>query len=442
MSPMAAILRQQGYPVSGSDRARDQRQTPEKFAQLESLGVRLFTQDGSGITPTIDAVVVSSAIEESIPDIQAARRQGIPILKRAEILAGMFEGRKGIAVGGTSGKTTVTGMTGHILAACGFDPVIVNGGVMINVNASYRTGRGDWIVAETDESDGSIALFTPRIAILNNVTLDHKPIAELRGLFHDFIGRAKAGSVVNYDDPEACSLAGKNPDVLGFGIENPAAMLKAYDIVFNSHGSTFTAQDMRTQTMLSCQLNVPGHHNILNALAAVGAATLAGIDMKDAVQALAHFKGIRRRLEVTGTACGITIIDDFAHNPDKIAATLATLRQSPGRLLVMFQPHGYGPMKMMRKELAEAFASGLRPEDILVMPEIFYAGGTAARDISSADLIGDIAREGRKAIFVKTRGEAGDYLVQNAAEGDRIVVMGARDDTLSLFAREILGKVS
>ncbi len=442
MFPLAAILAAQGCRVGGSDRSYDQGQTPEKFAKIESLGIRLFPQDGSGITTETDVLVVSSAIEETIPDVQAARRHGIPIRKRAEILAMMFEGRRGIAIGGTSGKTTVTGMTGHILHVCGTDPVIVNGGVMLNFDAGFRTGTGGWIVAETDESDGSISMFTPDIAVLNNITLDHKPLPELRPLFYDFIIKAKAGAVINMDDPEAATLAQARSDALGFSVQDhPAARLLAQNIVFHTQGSSFGLLDRQTKQIEPCTLFVPGLHNISNALAALGAATLAGIKLKDVIGALRGFKGIKRRLEIVGEQGGITVIDDFAHNPDKIAATLSTLQQSPGRLLVMFQPHGFGPMKMMRRELAEAFAEELKNDDILLMPEIFYAGGTAVRDISSADLTGDVARAGKQAHFMPTREAVGDFIVSHAKAGDRVVIMGARDDTLSLFAQDILRRI-
>ncbi len=431
MSALAAILRRRGGNVSGSDRSRDQGQTPEKFAELEAMGIKLYPQDGSGVVKTTDLVVVSTAVENTIPDIQAAQKLGVPIRRRADILAGLFNGRKGIAVGGTSGKTTVTGMTGQIFAACGLDPTVVNGGVMLNFAANFRAGDSDWFIAETDESDGSIALYKPEIAILNNVTLDHKPLNELRPLFTDFMARTRTGIVLNMDDAEAAALKPADKNVLTFGIERADADLSASDIEWNR----------RTGEHVRCVLHVPGRHNISNALAAIGAALLAGISLRDAAAALADFKGIRRRLEIVGQAGGVTVIDDFAHNPDKIAATLATLTQTGGRLLMMFQPHGFGPMRMMRKELVEAFAAGMRADDMLFMPEIFYAGGTTTRDISSADLIADIAGRGRRAFFMQTRNDVAAELLHAARPGDRIVVMGARDDSLSDFARDLLEKI-
>ena len=188
-------------------------------------------------------------------------------------------------------------------------------------------------------------------------------------------------------------------------------------------------------------LKVPGLHNVANALAALSVAKACGVSLAEAAAHLGEFSGIRRRLEVVGTANGITVIDDFAHNPDKIAATLETMHAFPGRLLLMFQPHGYGPIRLMRNELVDCFARGLRDDDVLVMPEPVYFGGTVDRSVGSRDIIGDIERHGRKAFAFPDRAACGDALVRLARSGDRIVVMGARDDSLSQFARELLQRL-
>ena len=188
-------------------------------------------------------------------------------------------------------------------------------------------------------------------------------------------------------------------------------------------------------------LMVPGLHNVANALAALGAALACGLGLAEAAAHLGGFSGIRRRLELVGTARGVTVIDDFAHNPDKIAATLQTLHAFPGRLLVMFQPHGYGPMRLMRAELAACFAEGLGPQDVLLMPEPVYFGGTTDRSVGSREIAGDIARAGRHAHALADRPACGDRLVELARAGDRVVVMGARDDSLSVFAADLLGRI-
>lgn len=438
MSALASILRQQGRSVAGSDRGYDRGQTPEKFAALKDFGIQLFPQDGSGLTADTAQLVVSSAIENSIPDVKAAIDRGIPIFKRADILAEMFNATRGIAVGGTSGKTTVTGMAGHILHQAGLDPSVINGGVMVNFGHNFHTGRGDWLVAETDESDGSIALFEPEIAILNNITLDHMPIESLRPLFAAFVAKARLGAVINADDEEAARLVNEaGVQVLTFGIGRYDVDLTADHILFRRDHCSFDVFYGREKAMVD--LPVPGMHNVSNALAAIGAALKAGVPLAQAATALAGFRGIHRRLEFVGEVGGIGVIDDFAHNPDKVAASLDTLKTvADGRLLIMFQPHGYGPMRMMRRELMQAFAHGMGEEDILMMPEIFYAGGTASRDMSASDLIADLEGLGKNGLFLPTRELVGRSLLAEARPGDRIVIMGARDDTLPIFARDLL----
>jgi UDP-N-acetylmuramate--alanine ligase len=197
-----------------------------------------------------------------------------------------------------------------------------------------------------------------------------------------------------------------------------------------------------TGEVVQVNLKVPGLHNVANALAALSAATACGVAFAAAAAHLGEFSGIRRRLEVVGTANEITVVDDFAHNPDKISATLETLHAFPGRLLVMFQPHGYGPIRFMRDALVSCFASGLRDEDVLVMPEPVYFGGTVDRSVGSSDIVREIQQCGRKALALPDRGTCGDILVKLARSGDRIVVMGARDDSLSQFAYELLRRLA
>ncbi len=192
---------------------------------------------------------------------------------------------------------------------------------------------------------------------------------------------------------------------------------------------------------LRVKLLVPGRHNVSNALAALAAVMAVGVPLEDAARALEGFKGVRRRLEVVGSANGVTVIDDFAHNPDKIAATLATLHDFPGRLLIMFQPHGFSPLTKMKNEFIDGFARGLNANDVLVMPEPVYFGGTTAREVASEDIATGVRAAGRTAFAFADREACGTNLLELARPGDRIVIMGARDDTLSQFARELLSKL-
>ncbi len=448
MSAIALALLAEGHTVKGSDRSRDQGQSPDKFAALAKAGVELYPQDGSGVDSSVDILVVSTAVEVSIPDVQAAQAQNITIKKRAEVLATLLQSRNGIAVGGTSGKSTVTGMLGHILNHAGLDATVINGAAMMNALDSgvqglgnAVIGKGDVIVIEADESDGSIVLYENDlwVSVLNNITLDHKPVDQLRPLFTNFVTKAKKGAVINLDDPEARQMASLNPvQNLTFSLKDQQAGLFADQMIMGSAGSTFTVHEQGSGQSVHVTLNVIGKHNIENALAAMGAARMAGVSLADCALALQSFRGVKRRLEFIGQENGVTVIDDFAHNPDKVAASLSALRQTPGRLLVIFQPHGFGPMRMMRKEITEAFAGGMAPDDILILPDILYAGGTVQKDISSADLAQDVARLGRDARYIPTRSLIADFLKAEMKAGDRVVVMGARDDTLTDFARSIL----
>jgi UDP-N-acetylmuramate--alanine ligase len=441
MLPLASILRARGAEVAGSDRALDQGRTAAKFDYLRAQGIALFPQDGSGPRPG-QVLVASAAVEESVPDVAAARRLGLERITRAGLLAGLFNAAgTGIAVGGTSGKSTVTGMIGWILHRAGLSPTVMNGAVMKNFVtpdapfASALVGAGDVFVSEVDESDGSIALYRPDVAVLNNVSLDHKSMDELRDLFGGFVGRA-GSAVVNADDPEARALAPAGATT--FSLADAKADYRASDISEAPLATAFAVTARRSGESAPVRLRVPGRHNVANALAALAAAGAAGVPLAAAAEALAGFEGLRRRFDVVGTRDGITVVDDFAHNPDKIAATLATGHASPGRLLLFFQPHGYGPLRTMRRELAAAFAGGMTAEDILILCDPVYYGGTVERTVTSADLVADVAAEGRRAEHVADRADAGRRLASLARPGDRIFVMGARDDSLSQFAADLL----
>src|SRR5215217_8009422 len=367
MLPLASIVRAGGAKVAGSDRSLDAGRTPHKFDYLRSLGIKLFPQDGSGLQAGM-TLVTSAAVEDNVPDVVRARELGLQHLTRPEFLAQLLnDAQRSVAVGGTSGKSTVTGMIGWILNACHRQPTVMNGAVMKNFVtpsapfASALVGDPELFVSEVDESDGSIALYTPEIAVLTNISLDHKEMAELRQLFAGFLNAAKK-AVLNLDDPETRILADSVPGdkVVGYGFDSPGAAFMGKDLQLLPNGVTFAleAEGERHEV----RLGVPGRHNASNALAAIAAARALGVWLEDAIIALARFEGLKRRLETVGEAAGVTVIDDFAHNPDKIEATLATLRAQPGRLLIMFQPHGYGPLAKMGKELAESFAKGMGPE--------------------------------------------------------------------------------
>ena len=443
MMPLAMILAGRGAIVSGSDRGLDQGRVPAKFDALREQGIELFAQDGSGVVSAEQIVVASAAVEETVADMVSGARIGCARMTRAALNAALFNAAAlPIGVAGTSGKSTVTGMIATILHETGRDPSVMNGAVMKDFAgadrpfASALVGAGTAYVSEVDESDGSIALYRPGIAVLNNVSLDHKALDELNVLFGDFIAHARH-AVVNADNADAAALALAVPAsrVTRFSVEG-AGDLVARDLRAAPFAVSFTLH--HAGGAMPVALQVPGRHNVSNALAALGAARAAGVPLDEAVAALARFTGLRRRFDLVGEAAGVAVIDDFGHNPDKIAATLDTLHAFPGRLLVLFQPHGYGPLKVMRAELVAMFARALSADDLLVMPDPVYHGGTTDRAVTSADIVRDVVVSGRHALHIPDRAAAAAHLVAEARAGDRIVVMGARDDTLSLLAAEMV----
>ncbi len=451
MLPLANIVRDTGASVSGSDRALDQGRLGAKFEWLESLGIGLHKQDGSGIISGDQILIASAAIEDTVPDIAKANALGCKRMTRAELLADLFNAApRSIAIGGTSGKSTVTGMIGWILTDAGMDPTIMNGGVMKNFVAddapfaSARVGQiqgdgRDVFVSEVDESDGSIALFTPEVAVLNNVSLDHKSLEELRQLFGDFAGKAKH-TIWNADDLETVALVSPLalPGAVSFGFTDRADV-RAAEVIDLPLGSRFILQVNGEDWPVTLQ--VPGRHNISNALAAIAAAMAVGVPVAAAIHAMERFTGLARRFDIVGIAGGITVIDDFGHNPDKTAATLATLRAFPGRVIAFFQPHGYGPIKVMGQELAGVFAKMLGRDDHLILCDPVYFGGTVDRSLGSASITDAVSAAGRNAEHIASREDCGARIVALARPGDRIVIMGARDDTLSAFAADILARL-
>lgn len=459
MLPLALILRGLGAEVAGSDRSRDQGRLPEKFGWLAAQGFTMFPQDGSGITSPGQTLVASAAVEDTVPEVVRAKELGCPRMNRADLLAMLFNAApRSIAIGGTSGKSTVTGMTGWILTEAGRDPTIMNGAVMKNFArtdapfASARVGSADSgggiFVSEVDESDGSIALYQPGVAVLLNVSLDHKSMAELRQLFGDFVGRGDIAAV-NLDDEETAALAHRAKALVTFGIDSAEADIgvEPGSVTEEPARILATILDRKAGSTHALSLSQPGRHNLHNALAAIAASKAVGVDIGDAVRALASFAGLARRFEIVGTSpSGISVIDDFGHNPEKCAATLRTLKRHAGRVIAFFQPHGYGPLRQMGAELAETFATLLSGEDVIMLCDPVYYGGTVDRGEGSERIVRLIGKasgpNGPSAQHIPDRADCGMRIAEIARPGDRIVIMGARDDTLSSFARDLLARLS
>ncbi|MBK6734565.1 MAG: hypothetical protein IPO18_19120 [bacterium] len=451
MSALALFEVLRGAGASGSDRAFDLGQHPDLRAQLEGAGVVIVPQDGSFTRPEFgpcSGLVVSTAVEDQVPDVAAARAAGIPILHRSELLAQHVASHRSIAVSGTSGKSTVTGMIYTILRDCGLCPGLLTGGALAELVARGETGNvaapgpapdggQPWLVVEADESDGSLVRYEPWLGVVLNLGLDHKQPDEILAMFRTFRARTRGPFVAAADE----NLADVRLGAVLFGAEPDAreAAFRAVDIALAPATAAFrVGADAFT-------LAQPGRHNVLNATAAIAACAQAGLPPADMAAPLRAFGGISRRFQSVGSVGGVEVIDDFAHNPDKLAAALATAhgRLAPGgRVLAVFQPHGYGPTRFLKAALIDAFSAHLDPVDVLWMPEIFFAGGTVTRDISSADLVAGIAHRGRDARFEKERARLASLIAAEARPKDVVLVMGARDPSLTAFAHDCLSALA
>jgi UDP-N-acetylmuramate--alanine ligase len=436
MSALAQFAVMKGGRASGSDRSFDRGQRPEARAQLEALGIALHSQDGSGLEGDCAALVVSTAVEDEVPDVAAARRLGVPVLHRSELLAHVVARYRTVAITGTSGKSTTVAMVFEILRGAGLDPSVITGGELVALQREGRwgnawAGSSDLLVIEADESDGSVVRYRPAVGVILNLQKDHKEMDAVAGMFRIFRAQVREAAVVG----EAGNLREFAAGAATFGFREGAG-LRAEGLSLGAESSAFRAGGK------DFVIPVPGLHNVENALAALGACQALGVPLEAMAAPLAAFQGVARRFQVLGTRHGITVVDDFGHNPAKVAASIraAHLRveAAGGRVLAVFQPHGFGPLKFLRAEFVEAFTSELAPTDRLWFLDVFYAGGTATKDISSAEVIGDIATHGVAAKLAPSREWLVDQLAAEAKAGDLILVMGARDPSLTDLARAIL----
>lgn len=429
MSALAQYRALAGASASGSDRSFDSGLMAPERDCLEKLSVKLFAQDGCGATGAA-AVVVSTAIEDSIPDVARAKELGTPILHRADLLAVHVAGPS-VAIAGTSGKSTVTAMVFDILAAAGRDPGLVTGGRLLSLQRSGHYGNAWWgrgpIVVEADESDGTLVKHSPECGVLLNLHRDHMEPERVLEQFRTFADSTRGPRVVS-DDPELAEFRSRS---LVFGFSKDAAVRGA-DLVLDRDGSAFSVEGVRFR------VNHPGRHNAWNALAAAATARACGVDLAIASAALESFAGVHRRFEFVGRERGVEVVDDFAHNPQKLRAVLEAAKARARRVIALFQPHGYGPMRFLRDELTQELAAALRAEDHLYFAPIFFAGGTVAKDISSEILIEDIRRAGAGRAETIARDEFPATVARLAEEGDLVLVLGARDPTLPQLAREVV----
>ena len=438
MSAIAQYLKGIGKEVSGSDRYFHSGEYNKTKEQLESENIHCFLQDGSGITEKTDLIVVSTAIEDTVYEVQKANELGIPIIKRSELLAIIAQSKKTIAVAGTSGKSTTSAMLYQILLDADFAPSIISGAGLTSIIKEGKignaaVGKGEWLIIEADESDGSIVQYKPEIGLLLNIDKDHQEIDELIDLFTVFKNNTNSLFVVNQSNTLARSLSVNFENDFGFEDRNAGYSAENFQQVELT--LTFTVRDQKFQ------MNSLGQHSVENATAAIAIANQIGIDMQTCAVSLAKYEGIYRRHQILGHKNGVWVIDDYAHNPAKCAASIKACQPLANKVIAWFQPHGYGPTRFLKDDFIEEISTALRPQDEIWMSEIFYAGGTAVKDISANDLILGIQENGKIAHFVEDRSNLLEALKPRLNSGTVLLLMGARDPSLENFCKNLFDQL-
>ncbi|SHI58828.1 UDP-N-acetylmuramate--L-alanine ligase [Desulfofundulus thermosubterraneus] len=424
MSGLASILLDLGYEITGSDLS-----STDITRRLESRGAVCHVGHASRNLDTTQLVVVSSAIKPDNAELLAAREKGIPVIHRGDLLAWLMQRQKGIAVAGAHGKTTTTSMLALVLEKSGLDPTIVIGGELNDIGGNAKLGRGEYLVAEADESDGSFLKLHPLAVIVTNIEDDHLDhygsVAEIKKAFRQFMGNVpEYGLVIAcIDDPnvrEAVQDLGR--PVITYGTESPAADYVLRHLLLEGEGSRGEVY-YRDQHLGSLELSVPGKHNMLNALAVVAAARWIGLDFHLIAPILKEFRGARRRFELLGEVGNVRVVDDYAHHPSEIKATLQAARQTrPKRLIVVFQPHRYTRTALLKEQFGKSFGEA----DLVIVNEIYSAGEPPIEGVNAQLIVQAIKNHGRPpVVYLPAREQIVNYLAAMALPGDLILTMGA-----------------
>ncbi|MPZ71945.1 MAG: UDP-N-acetylmuramate--L-alanine ligase [Nitriliruptorales bacterium] len=427
MSALASILLQRGHTVTGSDL----RGGPAATA-LAAMGARVAIGHAAEHVGSPALVVTSTAVPSENPEVATARERGIPVVRRAELLAALIGGRRGLLVAGTHGKTTTTSMVTVALQQAGLDPSFAIGGMIHGSGASAHHGLGDIFVAEADESDRSLLVFAPDCAIVTNVELDHhdvyRELDEVLDTFARFLAQRTTGApaIICADDNGARHLAAMVDDpVVTYG-QTPDADLQLTAITLDTGASrcVVVREGLPPAELI---LRVPGLHNLLNAVAAVAAATWAGADIDAVLEGLSRFGGAQRRFERLGTARGVTVVDDYAHHPTEIVATIAAARQTAlrGKLVAVFQPHRYSRTAVLAEELGRALGGA----DAAVVTDVYPAGEAPEPGVTGQLVADAAAATGVPTQYVADTLDVTAAVAEMVGEGDLVLTLGAGDVT-------------
>ncbi len=424
MSGIATILLQQGYRVSGSDLKQG-----EAASRLKSMGAQIFLgHDGAHVGRDTDLVIVSTAINDDNPELITARARNLEVIKRGEMLARLMTNKTGIAVAGAHGKTTTSSMIALVFEKNGLDPTVVVGGDVSDLGGNAKLGAGEYLVAEADESDGSFLLLSPLIEVITNIEDDHLDYygsrEAIKEAFRAFVDKVPSNGyvVMCTDDPNVGELAKCcNKQVVTYGI-NELADYTAKNITTEGL-HTFADIYYLNNRLGELELNVPGLHNINNATAAIAVGRLAGLEFDVIARVLREFRGVHRRFQSLGNVQGISVVDDYAHHPTEVKATLRAAKQTnANRVIGVFQPHRFTRTKFLFREFGEAFSDA----DVIVINEIYAAGESPIEGVSADLIVGAITeREKRTVHYFRTTEEITDFLYDIAQPGDLILTLGA-----------------
>lgn len=429
MSALALFALDKGAFVTGSDRAFDMNGSQNLRALMKKRGILITPQDGSAIVNDLNMVVFSTAVEETNPEYKRAVSIGIPIRFRPDLLAEIIGHYNTIAVAGTSGKSTVSGMLAYLMKGLGMEPNFIGGGKVREFKTelnpgNYLTGSSRYLVVEACESDGSIINYAPTSTILLNLDLDHHQVEETLEMFRKLVSNTTQRVILNGDDKNLRPLLTEKTTT--FALDG-MAQFKPDHV---SYGGLYT--DFRLQGV-DFHLSLPGRYNLLNALACIAYLSTEGVALREIAHILPGFTGIERRFQIYLNDQRGMVIDDYAHNPHKIASMIEATQRLRERICYVFQPHGYGPTRLMKEGYIQTFISALRDSDHLVLLPIYYAGGTAQRDISSGEIVEQVIKAGRSAEAIDSRNE----VFRLVGRFNNFVVFGARDDSIAELAEGI-----
>ncbi|WP_323771093.1 UDP-N-acetylmuramate--L-alanine ligase [Antarctobacter sp.] len=433
MSGIAEVLLDHGYAVQGSDL-----KSTKITQRLVDLGARVFEGQRAENLEGAEVVVISSAIKPGNPELDEARRRGLPVVRRAEMLAELMRLKSNVAVAGTHGKTTTTTMVATLLDAGEFDPTVVNGGIIHAYGSNARMGQGEWMVVEADESDGTFNRLPATIAIVTNIDPEHMEhwgtIENLRNGFYDFVSNIPfyGLAVCCTDHPEVQALVGRVSDrrVVTYGF-NAQADVRAVGLTYKGGVAHFDVVFQQSgERIEGMTLPMPGDHNVSNALSAIAVARHLGMSGDEIRKALAAFGGVNRRFTKVGEVGGVTIIDDYGHHPVEIAAVLKAARQaSEGRVIAVHQPHRYSRLSHHFEE----FCSCFNEADVVAIAEVFAAGEDPIPGATRDDLVAGLVRHGhRHARAIRDEDDLERLVREQAQPGDMVVCLGA--GTISAWA--------